>query len=119
MHHFSEEEAARSFLTARAANVLRAHASVIVSALAQAREGELVIGVVQKDFTFGGACLVRREKLLVRISAIEREGLWALTFAGPLSVADVERRCITWQHLASRHGAALRQRLNREKAPQE
>lgn len=119
MHHFSKEEAARPSLTARAANILCAPASVIVSALTQAKEGELTMGMMQKDFTFGGASLIRREDLLTRISAIEREGSWVLTCAGPLAVADVERRCIIWQHLVSRRSAAPGQRLNREKALQE
>lgn len=107
MHTFSQEAPERPARTLQAAGVLRGQAEAICRATDDAREGEIVIAVVQRDLNFGGAWIVARESLVRQLSLLEDQGGWSFTFSPHTSLAQIEERCLEFTRVAFKRWQAM------------
>jgi hypothetical protein len=114
MHIFSKEAFERPFHSVQAAGTLREQAGVISHASADAREDEIVVAVVQRDLSFGGAWIIARENLVKQIHLVEDKEGWSFTFSPNTSQAEVEERCSQFARIALKRWEAMQRYTGRQ-----
>lgn len=113
MHTFSQEAMERPFRTLQAAGVIRENAETIGRAAAGAGEDEIIVAVVHKDLSFGGAWAVARNELAKEVMVTEDKGGWSLIFSSNTSVVTVEERCNELARIARRRWEVMQRWLSR------
>ena len=113
MHTFSREAMERPYRTIQAAGVLRKNAKTIGNATATAQEDEIIVAVVHKDLSFGGALTIAREDLTRQVLRVEDEGGWSLIFSLDTSVIQVEERCSELARIARKRWEAMQRWASR------
>lgn len=114
MHSFSREAIERSSRTLQVAGVLRENAGAISHATTDAREGEIVVAVIQHDLNFGGAWIIARENLITQVLRVEDKGGWSFIFSPDTSIAQVEERCLEFMRIAFRRWKVMQHWLSRQ-----
>lgn len=103
----TKEAAERPKRTIDAAEVFHAKAWAIARACADAREGETVVAIVERDLTFGGVWTVPTSELTAHVPRLE-DGGWSLVFSRRTPVAAIEARSLTLARLAFARWEAIR-----------
>ncbi len=96
----SSEATDRARDTIKAAHLFRENEQAIVLACAAAAESEVVLAIVRRDLTFGGAQTLPLRQLRERVLALE-PGTWSLLFSPDADASHVEIRCQKMADLAS------------------
>lgn len=114
MQAFSQEAMERPRRTIQAAEVLREQAPTIWHATTVAGRDEMVVAVVQKDLTFGGAHTIPRERLAEQVPLVEGDGGWSMLFSSHSTVMEIEKRCLEFSQLAARRWQLMQRRAYRQ-----
>lgn len=114
MSTFSKEAFERPFHSLQAVGTLCEQAGAISSVTMEAREDEIVVAVVQRDLSFGGAWIIAREDLVSQIHLMEGQGEWSFTFSPHTSLAEVEERCFQLSRIAFKRWEAMQRRASRQ-----
>ncbi len=115
MHTFTKEALERPSHTLQAVGVIREKAGVICRATMDAREDEIVVAVVQRNLSFGGAWTLARENLAKQILLVEDQGGWSFTFSPNTSLAQIEERCLEFVRIAFKRWEAMQRWASRQR----
>ena len=111
----TKEAAERPRHTIHAAEILHDKAWAVARACAEAREGQVIVALVECDLTFGGVWTIPLEELRERVPRMAPGG-WSLTFAPGTRRDEIEQRCLELARLAFRRWEAVRRWASRHAA---
>ncbi len=103
---FTPEAMERPKRTMEATATLHEHARLIAQTCAEARQGEMVLAVVEQDGAFGGTAVSPLEHMGERLGEWD-DGRWALSFPPRAGVEEIDAQCLRMARLAQRRSEAM------------
>jgi hypothetical protein len=113
MHTFSREAMEKPYRTLQAAWILRENAETIGRVAAGASEDEIIVAVVHKDLSFGGAWAVARNELAKEVMVTEDKGGLSLIFSSNTPVVTIEERCNELARIARKRWEVMQRWVSR------
>ena len=108
----TKEASERPKRTIDAAEMFHDKAWAIARACHDAREGETIVAVVERDGAFGGVWTVPTGDLCARVPRLESGG-WSMVFSPKTTVAEIEERSLRLARLAFARWEAMRRWASR------
>src|SRR5689334_2591943 len=82
-----------------AAESIRSNVTAISDSCNWAQEDEVVLAIIRRDLTFGGALIVPLNRLREQVVALQEVG-WSIVFSPGATERDIEARCDKMVELA-------------------